>query len=705
MDNSLSDSKPADSNPESQIETLLASLNEAAFVCYNGDLWMNFAMSQLVGDENPQSLNAVVPSNLHHLLSRPGSHQFEFELNSVDAVISVNALLTPYQIGQHQMTLGLIIDHQSAADAPLPYTIPRISIITKNHQFDRHKANVTLEAISDGIISIDQHGLIDYINSSAELMTGVETDDAMDKKLGEVLALQDATSGHVISSAIHNFKDKSSESNNTLQLMLKHKGSGFLSPVDIYASAIKDENGIIEGSVLVIHDISDLHHMSEQIIYQAKHDSLTGLYNRGEFERQLEQSLVEVKKTQTTHVMCYIDLDQFKIVNDTCGHLAGDELLRQISAHIKSHTKDRDLVGRLGGDEFGLLLKDCDLTHAKDVTERIRQSVKSHRFNWDNKVFYIGASIGVMNIDETAGTLDDIMSTVDSACYNAKKSGRDQVNFVTENNSLIQQRKSETECIEQIKHALKHDCFQLYSQPIAALDIAIEDSSHQELLLRMQTEKDEVLLPKDFITTAQRYHMMPDIDRWVIQHALARLSDSEDPLNDDNVKLTCINISSQSINDSAFVEDVINYFKNSLVSPNKICFEISEAAVANNIAQATEFMLSLSACGIHFSLDNFCNSLSSFSYIKNLPIDFLKIDGRFMHNLIEDEVDSALISAIRDITNILGIRTIAESVEDQYTFNALKTLGIDYAQGFYISHPKDLLQQYEQSLSPTLNIH
>jgi len=701
----VTDTTRSDSKPESQIQNLLSSFKEAAFVCFSGELWMNHAMSELLGADDHLPLNAIVPSNLHHLLSRPGSHQFELELNTADSVISVNALTTPYKIGHHQMTLGLIADQHTSHEAPQDFSIPKISIATKNHQFDRHKASVTLEAISDGIISIDQHGLIDYINSSAELMTGIDADDAIDKKLAEVLALHEASSGHIIAPAIHNFKNKSSDSNNTPQLMLKHNSSGFLSPVDIYASAIKDKNGLIEGTVLVIHDISDLHHMSEQIIFQAKHDSLTGLYNRGEFERQLEQTLNEVKQTKLTHVMCYIDLDQFKIVNDTCGHLAGDELLKQISAHIKSHTKDRDLVGRLGGDEFGLLLRDCDLTHARDVTERIRESVKSHRFNWDNKVFYIGASIGVMTLDEHAGTLDDVMSTVDSACYKAKKSGRDQVNFITENNALVQQRKNEAECVEQIKHALAHDCFQLYSQPIAPLDLSIEDGNHQELLLRMQTEKGEILLPTDFISTAQRYHMMPDIDRWVIQHALSRLSDSEDPLNDDNINMTCINISTQSISDGAFTEDVINYFKNSLVPPNKICFEIPEAAVANNIAQATDFMLSLSATGIHFSLDNFCNSLSSFSYIKKLPIDFLKIDGRFMHNLIEDEVDSALISAIRDITNILGIQTIAGSVEDQYTFNALKTLGIDYAQGFYISHPKDLLQQYEQSLSPTLNIH
>lgn len=693
------------SNLEQHIQQLLTSFKEAAFICYRGDLWMNQAMNQLLGSGNKNNLNAVVPSNMHHLLSRPGSYQFALELNGADSTISIDTLLTPYQIDSFQMTMGLVINHRTTTQITDDGPLPKINIITRNLQFERHKASVTLEAINDGIISIDQHGLIDYMNSSAELMTGIEADDAIDKKLSEVLSLEDSISGANIAPTLSNFKEKFSDNNHTQQLLLKHQTSGFLSPVEISASSIEDTNGLIEGSVLVIHDISDLHHMSEQIIYQAKHDSLTGLYNRGEFERQLESTLLQTKQDQSTHVMCYIDLDQFKNVNDTCGHLAGDELLRQISAHIKSHTKDRDLVGRLGGDEFGLLLKDCDLTHARDVTERIRQSVKSHRFDWDNKVFYIGASIGVMAINENAGTIDDVLSTVDSACYNAKKSGRDQVNFITESDKLIQQRHCESECVEQIKNALEYDNFQLYTQPITALDIAVAEGNHQELLLRMHTEKHGILEPKDFIKTAQRHQMMPDIDRWVVQHALARLSDSEDPLNDENTQLTCINISSQSLNDKTFVNDVINYFKNSLTPPNRICFEISEASVASNISRATDFMLSLSAIGLHFSLDNFCNSLSSFSYIKKMPIDFLKIDGRFMHNLIEDEVDSALISAIRDITNILGIQTIAESVEDQYTFNALKTLGIDYAQGFYIAHPKDLLQQYEQGLSSTLNIH
>ncbi|MDH5392348.1 MAG: EAL domain-containing protein [Gammaproteobacteria bacterium] len=686
------------------IDKLLSHFNEAAFICYSGQLWMNAPLCQMLNCDNKQSLSAVVPSNMHHLLSQPGNQQFDLELNGNRKAVTARALLSPYQVQQYKMTLGLIMNTPAAVASADIFPSPKIEIISNDLPFEHQKASVTLEAISDGIISIDHNGYIDYLNTSAELMLGIAASDVLERKLNEVLTLEDAVSGLCVQAIAKNFKQKPHPDRHSQELLIKHKSSGFLSPVDIFSSPIKDNAGNIAGTVLVIHDISDLQYMSEQILFQAKHDSLTGLFNRGEFERQLLNTLDRLQQSDETHVMCYIDLDQFKTVNDSCGHLAGDALLKQISAHIKSHTKDRDIVGRLGGDEFGLLLKDCDMNHARNVTERIRQAVKSHQFKWDNKTFRIGASIGVMVIDKNSGTLDDIMSTVDSACYSAKQSGRDQVNFISKDNELILKRQSEAVCVEKIKHALAKDGFQLYTQSIAPLDASIEHGGHQELLLRMCTADNKMLNASDFINTAQRYHMMADIDRWVIQHALLRLSDSEDALNDENIELTCINISSQSLSDDTFTDDVIQYLKNSPVPAQKICFEISENAVASDIIHATEFMQKLSAIGVHFSLDNFCNSLSSFSYIKNLPIDFLKIDGRFMHNLIEDAVDSALISAIRDITNILGIQTIAESVEDQYTYNALKTLGIDYAQGFYISRPKDLLQQYEQSLSAPLNI-
>lgn len=685
------------------IDSLLASFYEAAFICFNGKLWMNYPLCQLLDYENNQSLNAVVPENMHHLLSQPGNQQFELELNGKQQSIKVRALLSRYQVKQYQMTLGLIVDQLSNLRKPDSFSTPKIGIVSHDLPFQHHKASTTLDAINDGIISIDQHNYIEYLNTSAQLMLGIEAKDVLEKKLSEVLQLEDSN-GLMIKPSVSNFKPKSIINNHTPELMIKHHASGFLSAVDIFSSPILDNAGNIAGTVLVIHDISDLQHMSEQILFQAKHDSLTGLLNRGEFERLLLSTLDNLKQSNDTHVMCYIDLDQFKTVNDSCGHLAGDALLKQISAHIKSHTKERDIVGRLGGDEFGLLLKDCGIDHARAVTERIRHAVKSHQFKWENKTFHIGASIGVLMIDKHCGTLDDVMSTVDSACYSAKQSGRDQINFISKDHGLVLQRQSEAVWVKNIRYALDHDMLQLYTQTIAPLEDSIDHKTHQELLLRMCTEDNKVFKACDFINTAQRYQMMPDIDRWVIKQALSRLSDSEDSLNKDSIRLSCINISSQSLGDECFTDDVIDYLNQSSVPADKICFEIAESTIASNIIHATEFMQRLSALGIHFSLDNFSNSLSSFSYIKNLSIDFLKIDGRFMHNLTEDAVDSALVSAIRDITNILGIQTIAENVEDQRTYNALKTLGIDYAQGFFISRPQDLLQQYEQCLPAALNI-
>jgi diguanylate cyclase (GGDEF)-like protein/PAS domain S-box-containing protein len=642
---------------------------------------------------------------MHHLIDTPQSQSFKIEFSSNNTHLTTLCLMTPFSIKQTPMSLGLILETDNNQELPDDLPVIRIKTADSSPQLIEEKSSITLQAISDGIISIDANGYIDFINASAELMTGIDASDALDKKLDEVLELVDARTGFQVLPLLSNFKNHDDSSATVPHLLLTHRGSGFQAAVDIIHSPIVDKNNNSLGTVLVIRDISDLKHMSEQIIFQACHDSLTGLINRGEFERRLKKILLDTADTQQQHIMCYIDLDEFKIVNDTCGHLAGDELLRQISAHIKSHTKNRDLVARLGGDEFGLVLMDCDIEHARVVTERIRQSVHAHRFNWNNRVFHVGASIGVMMIDQHAGTLDDVLSTVDTACYQAKKSGRNQINFVNENDDTLALRKSEARCLELIRDALQHDNFQLYSQPIISLDGVADHSNHQELLLRMLTSEHEVLEPCKFLNTAARYHLLPEIDRWVIRHALARLSDSEDPLNDSNVQMTSINISAASVSDAQFVTDVIQYFKKSLVAPDKICFEIAESAVVNNIAQTTEFMLALSALGVHFAIDNFCNNLSSFSFIKKLPVDFLKIDGRLMQHLIEDEVDTALISAIRDISNILGIRTIAECVEDQYTFNALKTLGIDYAQGFHIAQPRSLLQQYEQCLTPSLNIH
>lgn len=696
--------QPSQNLTHQEITATLSAFSQAAFICFNGQFWMNPKLARMLNCPTPIPLVAVVPRNMHHLMATPQSQTFRLELHGDQVQLCTLSLLTPLQIKQQPVTLGLILDTdtQQLADD----TLPVISIKTfDSTQLIEEKASVTLQAISDGIISIDANGYVDFINTSAELMTGIEASHAVDKKLDEILQLTDAKTGHQVQPLLTNFRNHDSEQPAYQHLFLTHVNSGFHSAVDITHSPIVDSQNNNLGTVLVIHDISDLKHMSEQIIFQACHDSLTGLINRGEFERRLQKILRDTRDTQQQHIMCYIDLDEFKIVNDTCGHLAGDELLRQISAHIKSHTKSRDLVARLGGDEFGLLLMDCDIEHARLVTERIRQSVQDHRFNWENRVFHIGASIGVMLIDQHVGTLDDVLSTVDTACYSAKQSGRNQINVVNENPLMLEQRKSETRCLQLIREALEQDYFQLYCQPITRLDNTSEHDNHQELLLRMIDEHDQVTEPGKFLNTAQRYHLLPEIDRWVIRHALARLSDSEDPLNNDNIRLTSINISCQSISDRHFVSDVISYFQNSLVSPDRICFEIAESAVVSNISQTTDFMLELSAIGVHFALDNFCNNLSSFAYIKKLPVDFLKIDGRLMQNLIEDEVDTALIAAIRDITNILGIHTIAECVEDSYTFNALKTLGIDYAQGFYVSQPKNLLQQYEQSLTPTLNIH
>ena len=690
-----------------RITEALNAFSDPAFICYQGQLWLNQPLASLLETDGIQSIGAVVPRNLHHLLDNPHSETFELQLLARKQPLYTRTMLSPYHLADKNMTLGLVVGmHNEIQPRHDTQKLHCISIQTRDdNPIEKEKAAITLQSISEGIISLDANGYIEYMNTMAELLTGVNLEDALDRKLDEVLFLIDEINSEPVIPLISLFESDASQSETPRHLRIKHVASGFTSAVEISTSPIVTNSGQSIGNVLVIHDISDLRHLSQQLMYQASHDSLTGLINRAEFEKRLKLLLDDACQNKNKHVMCYIDLDQFKTVNDTCGHLAGDELLRQISAQLMTHTKSRDTLGRLGGDEFGLLLTNCTIDHAREVTERIRKTVMSHRFHYDDKIFHIGASIGVVIIDQHAGTLDDVLSTVDSACYLAKEAGRNRVHFVVQDDEVIHRRKTELHWVQQIQHALAEDRFELYTQPIIALDPSLEESHHQEILLRMISTNGEVIEPKSFITAAQRYNMMAAIDRWVIYQAFRRFSDSEDPVNDEAYSYTSINISGQSINDDEFVDFLLGQIEQYRIDTTRLCFEVAESAVIANLNRATQFMEALKPSGCRFALDNFCSSLSSFSYIKNLPIDYLKIDGHFMQNLIDDEIDSTVVSAIRDVTSLLGVNTIAETVEDKYTFNALKTLGIDYAQGYFISPPKNLLEQHEQRSPPTLNIH
>jgi diguanylate cyclase (GGDEF)-like protein len=431
--------------------------------------------------------------------------------------------------------------------------------------------------------------------------------------------------------------------------------------------------------------------LQKQLSYQASHDSLTGLINRFEFENHLKRALDSVVTEDATHAMLYIDLDQFKIVNDTCGHVAGDELLRQLSTVLQQKIRSSDILVRLGGDEFGVLLVHCTPEHTISVANELLNTVQEFRFVWEDKSFVIGASIGVVQVDKDSGNLANIMSAADAACYSAKDAGRNRVHIFRKNDAVIVDRYGEMQWVARVNDALENNSFQLFCQQI--IPVGNTDACPLgliEILVRMKDEKGKLIPPGAFIPAAERYNLMTSLDRWVVKTTFEWL-DRNSHITDQLGKCS-INLSGQSISDARFLDYLLDLLTKSAVPAGKICFEITETAAITNLSEATEFISRLKAIGCSFALDDFGSGLSSFAYLKNLPVDYLKIDGSFVKDIVEDPIDEAMVRSINEIGHVMGKETIAEFVENEQILEKLYEIGVDYAQGFGIDKPKPLDQ-------------
>lgn len=435
------------------------------------------------------------------------------------------------------------------------------------------------------------------------------------------------------------------------------------------------------------NQIIKIEDMANEMSYQASHDMLTGLINRREFELRLQKAITEVKQNNKSHSLCYMDLDEFKVVNDTCGHIAGDELLKSLSDHLIKKIRGSDTIARLGGDEFGLLLPLCDIDKAYEIADNLREIIKNFHFSWENKVFDIGVSIGLVEINENSGSLTDILKAADSACYVAKELGRNRIHIYQENDLNLTQRLGHMHRAQMIQQALNEDQFVLYAQEIRANN---DDKVkwHGEFLLRMFDADGNIVYPDNFIPAAERYHLMVDIDKWVINNAFRNIKSLENKFNS---SVTCaINLSGQSICDKSFLEYVVNKFDEIQISPSSVCFEITETAAVANFFHAERLLEILKGMGCSFSLDDFGSGLSSFGYLKRLNVDYLKIDGSFVKNMMSDNKDYAIVKSISQIGKEMNMKTIAEFVENNDICNKLKELDIDYYQGYGISEPVPL---------------
>jgi diguanylate cyclase (GGDEF)-like protein/PAS domain S-box-containing protein len=551
---------------------------------------------------------------------------------------------------------------------------------------EKERAEVTLHSIGDGVITTDAAGNVEYLNPVAVNLTGWTQEEAHGLPLTRIMRLIDETSREAVENPVTRCLREGSVVALADHAALLRRDGQELAIADS-AAPIRDHSGAVIGAVMVFHDVAHARRLAQQLSYQASHDALTDLFNRVEFERQLQAALVSTRNERRRHVLCYLDLDQFKIVNDTCGHVAGDELLRQIAALLRTKVRDTDVLARLGGDEFGILLKYCDPQHAPAVAESLCRAVKDFRFLWGEHSFETGASIGLVTIDEDSQSVSEVLSAADVACYAAKDKGRNQIHMYQPDDSELQQRRGEMQWVSRIRRAIEEDRFRLYYQSIVPLNPDGVRETHRELLIRLLDEEGRLVPPMAFIPAAERYKLMPDIDRWVLRNSLKLLGAR---CSSDCDWICTINLSGQSLCDDTFLGFVTRQVDLSGVEPDRLCFEITETAAVANLAKASRFIHVLKEMGCRFALDDFGSGLSSFAYLKNLKVDYLKIDGGFVKDMLTDPIDRALVEAINQIGHVIGIQTIAEFVENADILEALRTLGVDYAQGYGVAKPAPL---------------
>ena len=432
-------------------------------------------------------------------------------------------------------------------------------------------------------------------------------------------------------------------------------------------------------------DITQAHKLSMELAYRASHDPLTELINRRVFAERLARVLESANDERSEHALCYLDLDQFKIINDTCGHAAGDELLQQLSSLLRERVRERDSIARLGGDEFGVLMAHCSLEQAERVANGLREAVESFRFTWTGKTFRVAVSIGLVPLDANSGHAEEMLSIADSACYLAKEKGRNRTHVHREGDEELARRHGEMKWVTRIDQALEDGRFELYSQPIRRIGAGAAEGTRLELLLRLRDEDGRMVLPEVFLPAALRYNLSIRLDQWVVDTAFEWLVNGAG--RSDQLQSCAINLSGISVADESFLEFVARRLDSTDVPAHKICFEITETAVIANLTSAVRFIKELAGRGCQFAQDDFGSGLSSFTYLKNLPVDFLKIDGTFVQGINDDPLDLAMVRSINDIGHVMGKQTIAEGVESEAVLERLREIGVDYGQGYVFGRP------------------
>ena len=549
---------------------------------------------------------------------------------------------------------------------------------------EKELAQVTLQSIGDAVITTDAQGNVRYFNPIAERLTGWRADEVQGVPFSTVFLIVDQVTRETVENPINKALLEErivTLANNTI--LISQDGTEY--PIADSAAPIRDRKGQIIGAVMVFHDVTESRYLTHKLSWEANHDALTGLINRRRFEQHLVDAIASVKDSNQQHALCYLDLDQFKVVNDTVGHIAGDELLRQITALIQQGVRANDMLARLGGDEFGILLTQCSLSQATLIAENLKDLVHQFRFIWNGKTFIIGVSIGVVAIDKTSQDLRELLGAADAACYAAKARGRNCVHIYSVDDSELIKQRGQRQLISQISRSLETNRFCLYYQKIVSIT-SKPLVEHCEILLRMLDDNGNIVPPNQFIPAAEHYGLITEIDCWVIETFFSNYHKlpEKDVLSQG---LYTINLSGASISNNQFMRFLIEQFSRYQVPPQTIGFEITETAAIANFEQARYFMSELKKIGCCFALDDFGSGLSSFAYLMNLPVDYLKIDGAFVKNISHNLISQALVEGFNRIAHAMNLETIAEFVEDETILEKLREIGVDYAQGYGIARP------------------
>lgn len=563
-------------------------------------------------------------------------------------------------------------------------------------RFVRDTAPAFLARLDRAAIVTDAEGIVLYLNEPASRLTGWAEAEILGQPINNVMSLVANTNGRQMDAQVAQSLSKGISMPLSTDCVLIRKDG---TEIAVEGSVAPIQGGDrLSGSLVLLQDVTRLRKIADSLAHEARHDALTGLVNRREFQQRLEAAFSGTRKRNESHALCYLDLDQFKVINDSCGHAAGDQLLRKVTELLKSLLRGDETLARLGGDEFGLLLQNMALDDAVRIAERMLAAIKAFRFDWQGRTFGIGVSIGVTTMTRKSTDLNAVVSIADSACYAAKEKGRNRVQVYNPDDIELDNRQEEMRALSRITSALDENRFVLYYQPIVPVCAAHDGTAHCEILVRMINADGALVQPAQFIPAAERYNLMPGLDRWIIKHVFEVFHKRYPTRDLKRAHQWSINISGASLSSDGFVDFIRDQAQRLEITPESICFEITETTAIANLQRASDFLWGLRLDGFRFALDDFGIGMSSFSYLKSLPVDYVKIDGEFVKNILDEKISLAMTEAITRVVGVMGIQVVAEYVESVPILEKLREIGVGYAQGYGVSEP--LLLEESSKVTP-----